>query len=107
MPVRGAMQCRSLRILWFSAHNEDDVMGFMTWIVLGLIVGILAKWIMPGKDGGGFIMTVILGVIGAMVGGYVSTLLGMGTVNGFNLPSILIATVGALMVLFIYNKVRS
>ncbi|MNU08507.1 hypothetical protein D3C72_2545860 [compost metagenome] len=62
---------------------------------------------MPGKDGGGFIMTVILGVIGAMVGGYVSTLLGMGTVNGFNLPSILIATVGALMVLFIYNKVRS
>ncbi|MBV7413571.1 putative transglycosylase associated protein [Aeromonas encheleia] len=82
-------------------------MGFMTWIVLGLIVGILAKWIMPGKDGGGFIMTVILGVIGAMVGGYVSTLLGMGTVNGFNLPSILIATVGALMVLFIYNKVRS
>ncbi|MEG0010121.1 GlsB/YeaQ/YmgE family stress response membrane protein [Aeromonas lusitana] len=82
-------------------------MGFITWIVLGLIVGILAKWIMPGKDGGGFFMTVILGVIGAMVGGYVSTLLGMGTVTGFNLSSILIATVGALIVLFIYNKVRS
>ncbi|MGY3943036.1 GlsB/YeaQ/YmgE family stress response membrane protein [Aeromonas tecta] len=82
-------------------------MGFITWIVLGLIVGILAKWIMPGKDGGGFFMTVILGVIGAMVGGYVSTLLGMGTVTGFNLSSILIATVGALLVLFIYNKVRS
>lgn len=81
-------------------------MGFITWIVLGLIVGILAKWIMPGKDGGGFIMTVILGVIGAVVGGYVSTLLGMGDVTGFNLPSILIATVGALIVLFIYNKVR-
>lgn len=82
-------------------------MGFITWIVLGLIVGILAKWLMPGKDGGGFFMTVILGVIGAMVGGYVSTLLGMGTVTGFNLSSILIATVGALIVLFIYNKVRS
>ncbi|MGL5812587.1 MULTISPECIES: GlsB/YeaQ/YmgE family stress response membrane protein [Aeromonas] len=82
-------------------------MGFITWIVLGLIVGILAKWIMPGKDGGGFFMTVILGVIGAMVGGYVSTLLGMGDVTGFNLPSIIIATVGALIVLFIYNKVRS
>ena len=71
-------------------------MGFLTWVVLGLIVGILAKWIMPGKDGGGFFMTVILGVVGAMVGGYVGTLLGMGTVTGFNLPSILIATVGAL-----------
>jgi uncharacterized membrane protein YeaQ/YmgE (transglycosylase-associated protein family) len=62
---------------------------------------------MPGKDGGGFFMTVILGVVGAMVGGYVSTLLGMGTVTGFNLPSIIIATVGALIVLFVYNKLRS
>ena len=83
------------------------MMGFLTWVVLGLIVGILAKWIMPGKDGGGFFMTVILGVIGAMVGGYVGTLLGMGTVTGFNLTSILIATVGALIVLFFYNKIRS
>lgn len=83
------------------------MMGFLTWVVLGLIVGILAKWIMPGKDGGGFFMTVILGVIGAMVGGYIGTLLGMGTVTGLNLPSILIATVGALIVLFFYNKIRS
>ncbi len=82
-------------------------MAFLTWVVLGLIVGILAKWIMPGKDGGGFFMTVILGVVGAMVGGYVSTLFGMGTVTGFNLPSIIIATVGALIVLFVYNKLRS
>lgn len=82
-------------------------MGFLTWVVLGLIVGILAKWIMPGKDGGGFFMTVILGIVGAMVGGYVSTLLGMGTVTGFNLSSIIIATVGALIVLFVYNKLRS
>ena len=42
-----------------------------------------------------------------MVGGFVGTLLGMGTVTGFNLPSILIATVGALIVLFVYNKIRS
>ena len=76
-------------------------------MVLGLIVGILAKWIMPGKDGGGFFMTVIRGVVGAMVGGYAGTLLGMGTETGFNLPSILIATVGALIVLFVYNKIRS
>ncbi|EOD56032.1 GlsB/YeaQ/YmgE family stress response membrane protein [Aeromonas molluscorum] len=82
-------------------------MGFFSWIVLGLIVGILAKWIMPGKDGGGFIMTVVLGVVGAMVGGYVSTLLGMGTVTGFNLPSLVIAVVGALLVLFVYKKMAN
>ncbi len=81
--------------------------GCPTGDLSGLIGGILAKWIMPGKDGGGFFMTVILGVIGAMVGGYIGTLLGMGTVTGFNLPSILIATVGALIVLFFYNKIRS
>ena len=82
-------------------------MGFLTWVVLGLIVGILAKWIMPGKDGGGFFMTVILGVVGAMVGGYVSTLLGMGTVTGFNLPSNIIATVCALVVVVVFNKLGS
>ena len=82
-------------------------MGILSWIIFGLIAGILAKWIMPGKDGGGFIMTVVLGVVGAMVGGYVSTLLGMGTVTGFNLPSLIIAVIGALLVLFIYKKMSN
>lgn len=75
--------------------------------MLGLLVGILAKWIMPGRDGGGFFMTVLLGIIGAMVGGYVGTLLGLGSVTGFNLSSIAIATMGALIVLFVFNKIRS
>lgn len=44
-------------------------MGIISWIIFGLIAGILAKWIMPGKDGGGFFMTIILGVVGAVVGG--------------------------------------
>ena len=82
-------------------------MGFITWIVLGLLVGILAKWIMPGRDGGGFFLAVLLGVIGATVGGYVGTLLGLGSVTGFNLSSIAIATMGALIVLFVFNKIRS
>ncbi len=43
-------------------------MGILSWIVLGLVVGILAKWIMPGRDGVGFIMTTVLGVVGAFVG---------------------------------------
>ncbi|MFM5550037.1 GlsB/YeaQ/YmgE family stress response membrane protein [Aeromonas veronii] len=82
-------------------------MGFITWIVLGLLVSILAKWIMPGRDGGGFFMTALLGIVGAMVGGYVGTLLGLGSVTGFNISSIAIATVGALIVLFVFNKIRS
>ncbi|MGN5041271.1 GlsB/YeaQ/YmgE family stress response membrane protein [Aeromonas sp. 3P] len=82
-------------------------MGFITWIVLGLLVSILAKWIMSGRDGGGFFMTALLGIVGAMVGGYVGTLLGLGSVTGFNISSIAIATVGALIVLFVFNKIRS
>ncbi|MGL6354894.1 GlsB/YeaQ/YmgE family stress response membrane protein [Aeromonas veronii] len=82
-------------------------MGFISWIILGLLVGILAKWIMPGRDGGGFFMTALLGIVGAMVGGYVGTLLGLGSVTGFNIPSITLATVGALIVLFVFNKIRS
>ncbi|MFB2832365.1 GlsB/YeaQ/YmgE family stress response membrane protein [Aeromonas jandaei] len=82
-------------------------MGFITWIILGLLVGMLAKWIMPGRDGGGFFMTALLGIVGAMVGGYVGTLLGLGSVTGFNISSIALATVGALIVLFVFNKIRS
>ncbi len=44
-------------------------MGILSWIIFGLIAGILAKWIMPGKDGGGFFMTILLGIVGAVVGG--------------------------------------
>ena len=72
-----------------------------------LIAGILAKWIMPGKDGGGFFVTVILGVIGAMVGGWISTLFGFGKVDGFNFGSFAVAVIGALVVLFIYRKIKS
>jgi uncharacterized membrane protein YeaQ/YmgE (transglycosylase-associated protein family) len=80
-------------------------MGIFSWIVLGLIAGALAKLIMPGKDGGGFIITIVLGIIGAVVGGFVSTQLGYGTVDGLNLGSIGVAVLGALIVLFVYNMV--
>ncbi|AJI96286.1 GlsB/YeaQ/YmgE family stress response membrane protein [Yersinia ruckeri] len=82
-------------------------MGILSWIIFGLIAGILAKWIMPGNDGGGFFMTIILGVVGALVGGYISTFFGMGKVDGFNIGSFIVAVIGALVVLFIYRKVRS
>jgi uncharacterized membrane protein YeaQ/YmgE (transglycosylase-associated protein family) len=80
-------------------------MGILTWIILGLIVGIIAKLIMPGKDPGGFIITTILGIVGAIIGGWVGTVMGMGTVTGFDLRSLFIAVVGAILLLVIYRAV--
>jgi uncharacterized membrane protein YeaQ/YmgE (transglycosylase-associated protein family) len=82
------------------------MMGFITWIILGLIVGILAKWIMPGKDPGGFFVTVGLGIAGAFVGGFIGAKLGIGAVTGFNIGSILIATGGAILLLAIYRAMK-
>ena len=81
-------------------------MGILSWIILGLICGALAKWIMPGRDGGGFIVTVLLGVAGAFVGGWLGALAGMGTVGGLSLGSIVTATIGAVVLLFIYRQMK-
>ncbi len=81
-------------------------MGWLTWIALGLVVGILAKVIMPGKDPGGLVMTTLLGIAGAVIGGWVSTKLGLGVVTGFSLPSLAIATAGALVLLIANRKLR-
>ncbi|WP_229702097.1 GlsB/YeaQ/YmgE family stress response membrane protein [Serratia marcescens] len=71
------------------------------------LVRTFPKWIMPGKDGGGFILTVVLGIIGAVVGGYISTFFGYGKVDGFNFGSFVVAVIGAIVVLFVYRKIRS
>lgn len=81
-------------------------MGILSWIVMGLIVGLLAKFIMPGKDPGGLIVTVLIGVAGAFVGGYVGSFLGLGTVTGFNMGSILLATGGAILLLILYRFIK-
>ncbi len=80
-------------------------MGILSWIILGLIAGALAKWIMPGPDGGGFIMTTILGVVGAFVGGWLGTVLGISTGAGISIGGIATATAGAVVVLLIYRMV--
>ena len=69
-------------------------MGILAWIVVGLIAGALAKLIMPGDDPGGIIVTIIIGIVGAFVGGFVVNLLGGAGVSGFNIWSILVATLG-------------
>jgi uncharacterized membrane protein YeaQ/YmgE (transglycosylase-associated protein family) len=81
-------------------------MGILSWVIFGLIAGILAKWIMPGKDGGGFIVTTIIGVAGAFVGGFIGSLIGLGGVSGFNIGSFFTAICGALLLLFIFRKIK-
>ncbi len=80
-------------------------MGIIAWIVVGLIAGALAKLIMPGDDPGGIIVTILLGIVGAFVGGFVVNLLGGAGVTGFNLWSIVVATIGAFILLAIYRMV--
>ncbi|MFR9803160.1 GlsB/YeaQ/YmgE family stress response membrane protein [Pseudonocardia sp. RS010] len=81
-------------------------MGVIGWIVVGLVVGALAKLIMPGKDPGGIIVTCIIGVVGGLLGGWISSaLFGVGTGGFFDLSTWLIALVGALVLLGIYRLV--
>jgi uncharacterized membrane protein YeaQ/YmgE (transglycosylase-associated protein family) len=80
-------------------------MGILAWIVVGLIAGALAKLIMPGDDPGGIIVTMLIGIVGAFVGGFVVNLLGGAGVSGFNIWSILVATLGAIILLAIYRLV--
>lgn len=81
-------------------------MGIISWIVFGLAAGFLAKFIMPGKDPGGLIVTALIGLAGGVLGGFIGTSLGWGDVEGFDLRSMGLAIVGACMLLFGYRKIR-
>ena len=73
------------------------------WILFGLIVGVLAKLVMPGQDPGGIVMTIALGIVGAIVGGYAGQLLGLykpGEAAGY-----IMATLGGVLVLFLYRQI--
>ncbi len=82
-------------------------MGILSWLLFGLIAGALAKWLMPGKDPGGLFITILIGIAGAMVGGFLASLIGMGGVSAFNFGSIIIAVAGALLLLWLYRKFRN
>ncbi len=81
-------------------------MGILSWIVLGLIAGSLAKLAMPGKDPGGLLITMLLGIGGAFVGGYLGSLVGQGGVSDLGITSILTAVVGAIVLLAIYRLLK-
>jgi uncharacterized membrane protein YeaQ/YmgE (transglycosylase-associated protein family) len=79
--------------------------GLLLWIVLGLIAGLLVGRIMPGSGPGDFVITALLGMAGASVGGFVVGLLGGTGATGFNVWSVPVATLGAVFLLLLYDLV--
>lgn len=81
-------------------------MGILAWILLGLVAGILAKAVMPGNDPGGFIVTILLGIAGALIGGFIAVALGIGEgIDKFDVGTILTATAGAIILLLGYRLI--
>ena len=80
-------------------------MGVLGWIVFGLIVGAIAKLVMPGRDPGGIIVTILIGIVGAMIGGF------LGRALGFYGPTetagLFMSIIGAILLLFIYRKLTA
>lgn len=84
--------------------------GFMNWIswaIFGIIAGALAKWIMPGSDPGGFFVTMLIGIAGAILGGWVSSLIFHynPSADNWSIEGFISAIVGALVILFIWKKI--
>jgi len=84
-------------------------MGILAWIILGLIAGVLGKLIMPGDDPGGIVVTIVIGVVGAVIGGFLLSLLGIGggAGSGGFIFSIIAGVIGAVILLAIYRLVAT
>jgi uncharacterized membrane protein YeaQ/YmgE (transglycosylase-associated protein family) len=81
-------------------------MGIVAFLILGLIAGAIAKAILPGRQGGGILITMLLGVVGALLGGWLgSAIFGVGLANFWSLQTWIVAIVGSLVVLGIYGAV--
>jgi uncharacterized membrane protein YeaQ/YmgE (transglycosylase-associated protein family) len=95
---------------WATRRSREEggtLMGILSWIVLGLVAGFLAKLLMPGQGPAGFVLTILLGIVGALVGGYLgSHFLGIEDVTGFDLRSVGLAVGGAVLVLLVYGLLK-
>ena len=89
-----------------NAANTGPYMGLISWIILGLIAGFISSKIV-NKTGEGLILDIVLGVVGAVIGGYLFNLFGAQGVTGLNLWSLLVAMIGAIVVLMVYRLIVS
>jgi uncharacterized membrane protein YeaQ/YmgE (transglycosylase-associated protein family) len=89
-----------------SRKRGEEQVGIISSIILGLIVGALAKWIMPGRDPGGIFITIIIGIVGSFLGGFIGSLIGVGTLSKFSFLNILLSLVGALILLWAYRLLK-
>ena len=80
-------------------------MGLISWIVVGAVAGLLAARIFPGPEPSGFVLTVLLGMAGASVGGFIVGILGESGATGFNVWSVFVAMLGAVVLLFLYGLI--
>jgi uncharacterized membrane protein YeaQ/YmgE (transglycosylase-associated protein family) len=80
--------------------------GLISWVLFGLVAGIVAKLLMPGKDPGGCIVTSLIGIAGALLGGFIATALGFGGVAVWDLGSFVVAVIGAILLLVIYRALK-
>ncbi len=84
----------------------DAVLTLVIWALLGLAIGAVAKFLMPGPDGGGWLLTSLLGIGGALLGGSVASALGLASFTGFTPVGLLIAVLGAMALLAAYRLFR-
>ena len=96
-------------------HNLNDffrliMLNLIAWAILGLLAGAIAKLIFPGRQGGGFFATMLLGIIGAFVGGTLTTLIKTGSFQivgaGFSIPGIVVAVIGAIVVIWLWELIN-
>lgn len=87
-----------------SNHQQDSAMSFFAWIVLGLVAGFIGSKLV-NKTGEGLIRDVLLGIVGAIIGGFLFNLFGASGVTGLNLYSLLVAVVGAVAFLIVYHAI--
>jgi uncharacterized membrane protein YeaQ/YmgE (transglycosylase-associated protein family) len=96
-------RCRRLpaaRHLW-----RNGKVGILSWILVGLVAGFLAKYAVPGEGPGGIVGDVIIGIVGAFIGGFIFNAFGHFGVTGLNVYSILVAFIGAVVLLFIMRAI--
>lgn len=80
-------------------------MSWLAWIIFGLIAGAIAKALHPGADPGGWLVTILIGIVGSVLGGWIGSMLLGVDVTGFNISSMLVAVAGSVLLLFLYRMV--